>query len=870
MAALDNGFGTEESRRRESIALIAANSGRMRDYDDPELSPKYQQTYFLGMAFGPNGNHLYASLASLTDPLGRVGGDLGNGILVYRFHDDWLTPVRFLPISPQLLAPGRRSLDTRDIPTGYGNPYPAGLAVYRATKGTRILVADNFSDNVLLLDAANGHLIHRFDLSDARVVPAAYPYGVIVSPNGRTGYCSLWNASRVAELDLGHGRVRRMIRLLVPSSPTAPGSHPTAMLLSPDGKTLYVALSNLCRVAVIRTADGSLRGWLDTRLPRQQYGGGIPDALAQTPDGNILFVANAGTDSVAVFHVPSSSNFHSAIHAAGFIPTEWYPTALAVINGHLFIAAGKGEGTGPNGIVPARRRPDPGIWCCTYGHPYIASLIHGSIARVSISWLLSRLPALTSQALASNQFHGRLPHLLFPGGRSPIRHVIYIIKENRTYDQVFGDLGVGNGDPSLVLFGSAITPNEHALARQFGVLDNFYDSGEVSGNGHVWSTAATDTDYTEKTWEIEYRNGQHTSDYFGVVANGYPLFERIPDVDEPATGSLWSDAARSGITYRDYGEFVSTQWCDQRTPSIHPLVGAPTLASRRCTRPWIYKGDRLPRNLGDPPGSPSPWPWRVPTIARDVPTRLALVGHFDPRYAGFRLDYPDQLRADEFLDEFHRFVSNRQAHHGPSLPELIIVRLPNDHTMGTRPVGPSPEAMVADNDLAVGRIVQAVSHSPYWSDTAIIILEDDSQDGADHVDAHRSLCLVISKYSPGSAKHPFVAHDFYTTVNAVRTIEVLLGMPPMTENDSRAAPLVPLFSGSGDQPPFTADYRNLKNGLVYRMNTWRSPDAAISAHLDWRHADANPAPVLNSILWRERKGEIPQPAPRFTILGLGR
>ncbi|HZT74216.1 MAG TPA: phosphoesterase [Terriglobales bacterium] len=854
VAALDAGFGTQ------SIAIADTATGELRDFADPRLSAKHRQTYFLGLAFSPSGREIFASLASLTDPRGRRTGDLGNGILVYRFAGGRITPERFLPIPLQPLAPGRRASGMgRSVPPGFAIPYPAGLAVFRTAGGLRILAANNLSDNALLLDAASGRILERFDLGISPTVPAAYPYAVVVAPDHRTAYCSLWNGSRVAQLDLASGRITRWLPLAPPRSRTAAGSHPSALLLSRDGRWLFVALSNADRVAAVPLAGQAAPAWLDTTLPDERYGGSTPNALAESPDGRRLFVADASLDAVAVFDTRGLAPGRTR-RAAGFLPTEWYPTALAAGGGQLWIASGKGQGTGPNGTLPAT--PKGGR--ARLGHPYIAALLRGSLAHVSFAAATTDLAAQTAIVERANLMQGRLPALPFRAGHNPIRHVIYIIKENRTYDQVLGDLGAGDGDPSLTLYGAAITPNEHELARRFGVLDNFYDSGEVSGDGHVWSMAAITSDYNERTWQISYRNSQRSYDYEGAVAGEVPLEHGIADVDEPGTGYIWADVARHGLSHRNYGEYVVTEWCDERGQAAPPEAGAPPLPARHCPQTWVRPGQPL---MGAA-GQASPWPWRVPVIARDIASKPELVGHFDPAFADFRLDYPDQLRADEFLREFRGFVQARDTGQGPRLPNFIILRLPNDHTMGTRPGGPTPEASVADNDLAVGRVVEAVSHSPYWSDTAIVILEDDAQDGADHVDAHRSLCLVISKYSPSSEARPFVDHHFYTTVNAIRTMEVLLGLPPMNHNDARAAVMAPLFSGAGDQAPFDADFRNRDNGLIYRMNPARGPGARASAAMDWRHADANPAAALNAILWRERKGNTPEPAPRYTVPGL--
>ena len=468
---------------------------------------------------------------------------------------------------------------------------------------------------------------------------------------------------------------------------------------------------------------------------------------------------------------------------------------------------------------------------------------------------------LTAEVLRSNLMEGRTGEISFQSGKNPIRHVIYVIKENRTYDQIFGDIREGNGDPSLVMYGEAITPNEHKLARQFGVIDNFYDSGEVSGDGHVWSTSAITSDYTEKTWEIDYRGGQRTYDYEGWVGDYIPMKEGVPDVNEPATGYLWGNLARHNLSYRHYGEFVSTAWCTGPDDGSPASLGG--LTARSCgARKEVKPGEELPASLG---GGKNSYQYTIPLIAYDTPTKPELKGHFDPKYADFKLDYPDQFRADEFLREFAGFVKARASGSGEQMPQFVLLRLPDDHTAGTHPGLPTPNASVADNDLAVGRVVEAVSHSPYWDDTAIFVLEDDAQNGADHVDAHRSIALVISKYAPGSANHPEVHHEFYTTVNLIHTMEVLLGLPPMNANDAYAPVMAPLFTGAGDQPPFQADYRNRDNGMIYQANAANAPGAKQSSKLDFSHADAADADVLNAILWHAAKGDVPMPAPRHTV-----
>jgi DNA-binding beta-propeller fold protein YncE len=655
---------------------------------------------------------------------------------------------------------------------------------------------------------------------------------------------SLWNASRIAELDLETGDVVRMIGLRVPKSPIQAGSHPADMLLSPDQGTLFVTLANTDEVAFIDLRSERPVRFVSTRLPGQKHRGAYPNGLAVDASGTTLYVANASSDAVAVI------DWQRGKKPKGFIPTEWYPTALAVHDGELFIATGKGRGTGPN-AAPLKAGED-----ARYAHAYIATLLHGSLARVKLGEVEAQLPALTQEVLRSNLMNGRTGNIAFAGGKLPIKHVIYVIKENRTYDQVFGDLIPGEGDPSLVLYGEDITPNQHKLARQFGIVDNFYDSGEVSGDGHVWSTAAITSDYTERTWQIDYRGHEHTYDYEGNVANAMPLDEGIPDVNEPGSGYLWANLARHRLSYRHYGEYVTSKWCNEVPPAVpSPQQGTPLVPGQACPHTYIAPGEALAD------GTPSPYQWPIPILAGNRPTKPELRGHFDPLAADFNMQYPDQLRADEFLREFANFVQQ------DNLPRFILLRLPNDHTAGTRPGYPTPAAAVADNDLAVGRVVEAVSHSRFWDSTAIFVLEDDAQNGADHVDAHRSTALVISKYSPGANGEPFLDHNFYTTVNLIRSMEALLRLPPMNNNDARAAVMAPLFSGPGTQPPFAADFRNRDNGLIYQANKPTAPGAAASSLLDFSHADAADSAQLNAILWRDRKGDSPMPAPVHTMCG---
>ncbi len=872
LALLNNGRGTTESKYDQSIAILDLATNQLRDFPDPRLKVNARQTYFLGLAWSSDGKELYASIASLTDPEGNAIdangkelGGIGNGIAVYRFADGTLTADRFLklPLSP--LESGKQvTYGKKNVSAGNTIPYPAGLAVVKTdAKGDELLIAENLADDAVLISAVDGKVLHRYQLSTDKYVPSALPYGAIVTRDGKTGWVALWNSSTVAKLDLFSDKVLQQVSLEPPQVKTEASSHPTAMLLSPDERWLYVTLANRDAVAVIDAGTDKVDRYLNTLLPGQDYGGSYPQALAQSADGSRLFVANGSSDAVAVFDLRKHREGKSTVEseaAAYFIPTEWYPTALAVRGDELFVASGKGIGTGPNAALMSQDSH------ARHNHPYIASLIRGSIARINLPQADKEREQLTAEVLRSNRMEGRTGELAFKRGANPIRHVIYILKENRTYDQIFGDIKEGNGDPSLVMYGEAITPNEHALARQFGLLDNFYDSGEVSGDGHPWSTSAITTDYGERAWQIGYRGLEREYDSEGGVGDILPLLYGEPDVNEPSTGYLWGNLARHHLSYRNYGEYIQTRWCtDTASDNSSPMVnGTPTGKPEKCTVAQINPGDDLPPELG---GGKSPYHFAIPLPAQNTPAKPELRDHQDPKYPDFRVEYPDQFRADEFLREFAGFVKAKQSGKGPELPNFCLVRLPNDHTAGTKPGSPTPNAAVADNDLAVGRVAEAVSNSPYWDDTTIFVIEDDAQDGADHVDAHRSTALVISKYSPRQSQ-PFVDHTFYTTVNMIHTMEALLGLPPMNNNDALAAVMAPLFTGAGDQPAFKADYRNRDNGTIYEANAPSAPMAKESSQLDFSVADAADNTILNAILWKAAKGDVPMPEPRHSVFGM--
>jgi YVTN family beta-propeller protein len=870
VVTVNAGFGTFESKYEQSLTVLDTQLDTLTDFPDARTAARAKQTLYAGLAFSRDGSHVYASMASLTDPKGDGKDAVGSGIAVYSFSDGKIAPERLIHLPMEALAPGRKTQLVAGAKSGMGVPYPAAIAVAAMAGREKLLIADNLSDFAVLLDAATGAVEKRFDLSESDAVPSTYPIALAITKDGKRAFVALWNASEIAELDLSAGTVLRKLALLKPTNNVAPGTHPCAFAFSPDEKTLYVALANRDAVAAVNLSAGQLaiKGFFDTRLPGQTYFGAEPVALAVNTNGARLYVADMASDAVAVIDtrkLTAKVSRTGMVEPDGYIPTEWLPISMAFdalpSGGRLFVATGKGEGTGPNNFPQRPLEGEGESAMARRGNAYIGTLLYGSLAGVNESEIENDLPQWTPVVLDSNRMIAAQEKIAFAGGAPDrIKHVIYIIKENRTYDQIFGDLNAngkqaGNGDPKLAMYGEAVTPNLHKLALQFGVLDNFFDSGEVSGDGHVWSTAGIGSDYLEKTWQQSYRGEQRAYDYEGVVANGYPLLQNIPDVNEPASGYLWGNLAAHGKTYYHFGEYISSTFCNEGEVA-DPKLG-PMLAGPQCAHKLIAPGEALPPEWG---GGTNKWPWGIPVLAANTATKPELVGNFAPEAPDFNLLVPDQIRVDIFLRHLKGWLADRQQGRD-TMPNFIMLRLPNDHTAGTRPGGPTPKSSVADNDLAVGRAVEAISHSPFWDDTAFFILEDDAQNGADHVDAHRSIAVIVSKYAPHTANGaPFVDSHFYSTVSEIRTMETLLGLPPMNNNDAFCSMMTDLFTGPGDQAPFDADYSNRDNSLIYTANAKTAVGAKESMKMDFRHEDRAPTEKLNVILWKDAMGNEPVPS----------
>ena len=463
------------------------------------------------------------------------------------------------------------------------------------------------------------------------------------------------------------------------------------------------------------------------------------------------------------------------------VPTGWYPTAARIAgDGRLFIANGRGRGSHPNPAGPNPMVKGAGQ------QQYVGRLQIGSLSIVPTPGE-EDLAAFSRQALRNSAYQDA--KLDDPGAKLPagIRHVLYIVKENRTYDQMLGDMKQGNGDASLVLFDEQITPNHHKLAREFVLLDNFYVNADVSADGHNWSTSAIANDYVQKMWPTRYGGRRRVYDFEGGEPAAYP----------PA-GYLWTNALAAGLTLRNYGMWVENN---------KELTGI--------------------ARVRDP----------------------ALAPHTDREFVGFNLEYSDQKRADEFLREFQEFVQKG------TLPRLILLRLPNDHTAGTTPGRHTPRAMVADNDYALGRIVEAISRSRVWNQIAIFVLEDDAQNGADHVDSHRSPAFVLSAYS----KRGFVDSTHYNTTSMLRTIELILGLRPMTQFDAGATPMANCFAAAPNPRPYVAEKPRIS---LDDRNPTTAPGAAASARMDFSEEDRIDDDELNQILWRAIRGSEPPAVTR--------
>jgi len=607
-------------------------------------------------------------------------------------------------------------------------------------------------------------------------------YTCLLSPDKKTLYISLWGRNKVMAWDLVAQRKKEW----------PVGDNPNEMCLTKDGRYLYVANALDNSVSVIDTREGRVLETLNAALFPDAPSGSTSNGVALSDDEKTLYVANADNNCLTVFDVEKPGQSESE----GFIPVGWYPTNVKVIREKIYVSNGKGFSSqaNPYGPNPARSRENViyqgGDSTKPIDVQYIGGLFKGTMSVIPTPD--EKTLALWSKAVYENipytkdketnaQGEPGNPIPMKLGEPSPIKYVFYIIKENRTYDQVLGDMPEGNGDTSLVLFGEKITPNQHALAREFVLLDNFYVDGEVSADGHNWSLGAYATDYLEKTWPTNYggRGGDYGAEGTKEIANNKVF--------------LWDQCKAKGISYRTYGEFA----------------------------------DNGKANLP------------------------VLEGHFCPYYTSWDESVKDTVRFRQWQREFDSLLTAN------AVPRLNTLRFINDHTEGLRPNRPTPFAHVADNDLEVGMFIEYLSKSPIWKETAIFIVEDDAQNGPDHVDAHRTTAYVAG----GFVKREYVDHTMYSTSSMLRTIELILGLQPMSQFDAAATPMWRSFTSTPNLTPFKARPANID--LNARNPNNRSALALKSLSFDFTKEDAAPDLEFSEVIWKAVKGEHSvMPAPR--------
>src|SRR5215469_12683600 len=675
-----------------------------------------QEAGFYGLAFSADGQALY------------VSG--GNEDLIYAYS--WSNGAATL---------NKKIVLGEKKPDKTGSRYPAGIAASR--KGNLLYVVENVGDTLAVVDPSSARVLRRFPTDH-------YPYSVESAADGNV-YVSAWGARTISIFRTqADGTLSNKGRLAV-------GPRPSALTSTKDGSLLYVALAGTDQIAVVDTHARKVLRYLQDKAPGAPSEGSTPNALALSHDATKLYVAEADNNAIAVFDLSAEQPKQTGpARPVGRIPTDWYPTGVLEIGKKLLVLTGKGHGShsNPDGPTPGEGIKRP--------LGYDLGQLNGSLRIFSADFTPPTLAQFSHRVAEANGWNHRRSSRRYP----PFKHVVYIIKENRTYDQVLGDLKEGDGDPGLVFFGKDVSPNHHALALRFGLFDRFFTNAEVSSQGHIWSTAAYVTDFGEKLIPSAYSNRRG-----GIDGE---------ETDEPIGGFLWNLAAKKGVWFRDYGEMVN---------------------------------------------GPEGWPVTQRDLRADV----------SPIYPEFNLKIPDQKRADGWIQELHEFVAKGE------MPALEVLHLPSDHTAGGRPEYPTPRAYMADNDLALGRIVEALSQSPFWRDTVIFVLEDDSQAGPDHVDSHRSPFFAISAYN-----HPGTIHRFANTTDVVAAIEDILGLGRMSKFDYFSRSLADVFSATPD----FASYRSLvPQADLKEMNPSKGVAARMSEGLDLRAADRSEDALFNRVLW---------------------
>lgn len=756
LAVVHCGVGEHE------IMILDADSGRT-------ISRTSEPNLFYGLVFSADGSTLYAS-----------GGET-EVVYAFPFAKGYLAAPRVLKVGEEK-----------------EQRVPCGIAL--SPDGATITVAESWGNAVTLLDEKSGAIRARIAFEKE-----TRPYDVRYLPDGKTLVASLWGGAGIAIID--------------PEKPdatprrVATGDVPNELAMTRDGARVFVSNANINTISVIDTKTWAVKETLNTAIYPDALEGSTPNSIALSADDKQLYVANAGNNCVAVFNIAEPGK----THAVGLVPVGWYPTSvrLSADGKRLFVANAKGFSSkantqGPNPYLAGAAGTEASD---TAKHPsdsgatprprisemeYIGRIIEGGLSIVKLPddedeyarWtqkVLSCSPYRSDKGVSAKRPDGN-PIPAKVGGASPIKYCFYVIKENRTYDQIFGDMSEGNGDPNLCLFPEKFTPNHHALAREFVLLDNFYVESQVSADGHEWTTSAYSNDFVEKTWPSNY--GDHGLDYPAEGAYKTAL---------PTAGYIWDKCAEAKVPYRSLGEFVN-----------HP-------------------------NGVDKPG---------------VPTVPALIGHIDEHYVGWDLDYLDVKRAERFISEFNREVA------AGTWPNFCIVRLPNDHTAGSKEGAFTPRAFVADNDLALGMVIEAITKSPIWKESAIFVIEDDAQAGPDHVDAHRVVALAISPYTRGRGTDS----TMYSTASMLRTMELCLGLQPMSQYDAGARPMYNAFRNTADLTPYTL--RPVSEEMRTQRNSADAWGREFTAQLHLEKEDAGNDQLFNEILWRNVMGaNAPVPAP---------
>ena len=802
----DHPISTALSPDGNTLLVLTSGYNRVSDvkaHSVPELSNEYVFIYdvrhnppakrqvlqipntYMGIAWAPDGKTFF------------VAGGVDDNVHVFTQSEFTNNEARWSESLPAISLGHKYGLgidDEEGAKNGRTKPVAAGLAV--SPDGTRLLVANSQNDSISLIDLTQKKVIAELDLRPGRNDPekrnvpgGEYPYGVAFKGNSKA-YVSSLRDREIVVIDL---RAAPAITGRIKTS-----GQPGKMILNPSQTVLFAVADNSDSVVVVDTAKDRILDEIKTTAPagmlpsRPNFKGSNPTGLALSPDSRTLYVTNGGTNSVAVIHLDRDFDEGRLI---GLIPTAWYPNAVSVSRDSKFLYvvnaksnAGPNPGACRNNFATSGDRP------CALAQEYVWQLEKGGLATIPLPGA-EELKALTLQVARNNHFSVPARHpesdALFTFLRSKIHHVIYVIKENRTYDQILGDLEKGNGDPRLALFPDALAPNHHAIARRFVTLDNFYDSGEVSGNGWNWSTAARATDYVERTVPMNYAHRGVSYDVEGVnrginTAGSRPE-DRIhgkledpddqlpgtadvsapdgPKEDETGAGYLWDSALRAKLTVRNYGFFVNLAHYSatpEGGPAL-PLLHDPAAAGVRVA----------------------------------FPTNPRLQDITDPYFRSFDMRFADYWRFKEWEREFDDYVKH------DNLPNLELLRLPHDHfgnfseaQDGVNTV----ETMMADNDYAVGLVLEKVAHSKYAGDTLVFVIEDDAQNGADHVDAHRSIALIAGPYVRQGA----VISRYFTTVSLLRTIEEVLGMKPLGLNDAFDAPMAELFSAQQKSWTYTA------------------------------------------------------------------